>query len=85
MKSDRRYWLLGLRIAGEFGASIAAPVIILSIIGRYLDRKFGTSPYFLVGSFALAFVVSAVFIYKRAKYFDKLYKEIEKKDQTENK
>jgi len=66
---DWRYILLGLRITGEFGAIIAVPVVLLAMLGKYLDGLYGTRPMFLVGGFIVAFVLSAVSINRRAKKF----------------
>ena len=76
--TDRKYTMLGLRIVGEFGAIIAVPIIALSLIGKWLDGKYGTEPRYLIIGFALAIVFSAVSIVKKAKRFAKEYQEIEK-------
>ena len=61
--------LLGLRIVGEFGAIIAVPVVLLSMLGKYLDGKYGTAPWLLIAGFVLAFALSAFTLYRRAKRF----------------
>lgn len=70
---DRQYVILAFRIIGEFGASIAAPVVILTVIGKRLDAAYGTGPAFLSGGFVLAAVISAAYVVKRAKTFAKEY------------
>ncbi len=66
---DRKYILLGLRIVGEFGAIIAVPVVLLAMLGKYLDGKYGTAPWLLIAGFVIAFTLSSVSIYSRAKRF----------------
>jgi len=66
---DRRYILLGLRITGEFGAIIAVPVVLLTMLGKYLDGLYGTRPMLLICGFVIAFALSAVSIHRRAKSF----------------
>lgn len=74
---DRKYILLGLRIVGEFGAIIAVPVVLLAMLGKYLDGKYGTSPWLLIAGFTLAFALSSVSVYSRAKRFRDEYMSID--------
>jgi thioredoxin-like negative regulator of GroEL len=70
-EKDRRYAVLGMRIASDFGASIAVPVVILVIIGQKLDGKWGTGYAWTIGAFILAAVISGRMIYKKAKAYGK--------------
>lgn len=76
---DRKYYLLGLRIAGDFGATIAAPVVVFVLIGQWLDEKYDKNPWLTVASFLLAAVLSGVMIYKKAKRYGKQFQDIDKK------
>ncbi|HPV70600.1 MAG TPA: AtpZ/AtpI family protein [Candidatus Magasanikbacteria bacterium] len=76
VKNDRSYYLFGLKIAGDFGASIAVPVVILALLGQWLDEKYHKSPLFLVLGFVLAAIISAKLIYKKAKIYGEEYKKI---------
>lgn len=69
--------LLGLRIVGEFGSIIAVPVVLLAMLGKYLDGKFDTAPWLLISGFVAAFSLSAVSINARAKKFRDEYLSIE--------
>lgn len=77
---DRKYMLLGLKIAGDFGATIAVPVIIFVLIGQWLDEKYLKSPWFTVGGFVLAVLVSGKIIYRKAKAYGKEYQALDKID-----
>jgi hypothetical protein len=79
--NDREYYFLALRIAGDFGASIAVPVVILSILGRKLDAKFGTGVTLTVGGFVLAALVSGLIIFRKAKTYGKEYQSLVDKNQ----
>lgn len=68
-KNDRPYYLFALRIVGDFGVSIAVPVVLLSLLGQYLDEKSGTGPWFLIVGFVLSALVSGRIIYKKAKRY----------------
>ncbi len=76
---DRKYMLMGLRIAGDFGATIAVPIIIFVLIGQWLDGKYDKSPWFTVGAFILAALLSGRMLYKKAKRYGKEYTELDKK------
>jgi len=76
---DRKYILLGLRITGDFGATIAVPIIIFVLIGQWLDGKYEKSPWFTVLAFILAAILSGKMIYKKAKAYGKEYQDLDKK------
>ncbi len=76
---DRKYMILGLKIAGDFGISIAAPLIIFVLIGQWLDGKYDKSPWFMILGFVLAALISARIIYKKAKEYGRQYQELNKK------
>ncbi len=76
---DRKYLLLGLRIIGDFGATIAVPVIVFVIIGQKLDSKYAAGWKFTALAFILAALLSGKMIYKRAKEYGRKYEEIDKK------
>ncbi|MBI2483508.1 AtpZ/AtpI family protein [Candidatus Uhrbacteria bacterium] len=60
-RSDRTpdIWML-LGFAGELGYTIAVPVVVLALVGRFLDRSWGTTPWLLLTGVVLAVVVSAM-------------------------
>ncbi len=76
--SDRDYMLFAARITGDFGATIAVPVVCLSLVGRWLDGRYGTGPLFLVIGFVVAAVISAATIYRKAKRYGREYEAIGK-------
>jgi hypothetical protein len=76
---DKEYLRLGLRIIGDFGATLAVPVVVFVLIGQWLDAKYNHTWLFTGIAFVLAALTSARMIYKKAKYYDKAYHDIEKK------
>lgn len=70
---DRDYQFLGLRIVGDFGATIAVPVVLLALLGKWLDARWGTRPWLLIAGFALAAAISALSILKKAKRYGREY------------
>jgi hypothetical protein len=79
--NDREYYFLALRIAGDFGASIAVPVVILSILGRKLDARLGTGITLTVVGFIAAALLSGFIIYRKAKTYGKEYQSLVDKNQ----
>ncbi len=67
--SDRAYYMFALRIVGDFGASIAVPVVLLALLGQWLDEKYHKSPLFLIIGFLFAALVSGKIIYSKAKRY----------------
>lgn len=77
--TDREYYFFALKIIGDFGASLAVPVVILVIIGQNLDEKYHRSPLFTLLGFALAAAASARIIYKKAKRYGAEYQKMGQK------
>ncbi|HOX60645.1 MAG TPA: AtpZ/AtpI family protein [Candidatus Magasanikbacteria bacterium] len=77
---SRQTTLLGMRIIGDFGATIAVPVILFVIVGQWLDARYtGGKNYFTIAGFVLAALITARLVYRRAKYYEKAFKEINQK------
>ena len=74
--SDREYYLFALRIAGDFGASIAVPAVLAAMLGRYLDDKYVRYPLFTVICLLVAFGLTALMIRKKAKKYGEQYQKM---------
>lgn len=74
--NDREYYFLALRIAGDFGATIAVPVVVLSLIGRKLDAKYDSGILYTILGFILAALISGLVIYRKAKKYGKEYQSL---------
>lgn len=75
---DRSYYLLGLRIAGDFGATIAVPIVLFVLVGRWLDGRYATGARYTIIAFVVAAFLSARMIYKKAKNYSKEYNALDK-------
>lgn len=75
---ERKYTLLGLRIAGDFGASIAIPIVIFVIIGQKIDLRYGISPWATVTGFVIATLISGRIVYRKAKRYGHEYDSLNK-------
>ncbi|MCX6807017.1 MAG: AtpZ/AtpI family protein [Candidatus Berkelbacteria bacterium] len=56
-----------ISLSFQLGYAIALPLVVLAVFGRFLDRKWLTSPLFLLVSIGLAFIISLVLIYRKIK------------------
>ena len=77
---DRKYMLLGLRIAADFGATLAVPVILFVIVGQWLDGRYDTGYNFTAVAFVFAAILSAKMILKKSKAYGKEYQSLDKKE-----
>jgi F0F1-type ATP synthase assembly protein I len=77
--SDARYYGFAMRIVGDFGATIAIPAVIAAFVGVWVDEKLGTAPWLLLGSLAVAGVLTAYIIQKKAKAYGKKFDALNKK------
>lgn len=73
---DREYYLFALKIASDFGATIAVPVITFVLIGRYFDSKYDSGFKITILSFILAALISGRIIYRKAKQYGKEYQNL---------
>lgn len=71
--SDRFYYVLALRVAADFGVTIAVPALLAAYLGKKLDEKFGTEPLILAGLLIFALAITVIIIVKKAKYYGELY------------
>lgn len=56
----------GLNLAWELGYLIAIPIVIFALLGRFLDKKFGTSPWLLLVGILLALLISGFAVARKA-------------------
>jgi F0F1-type ATP synthase assembly protein I len=78
-KKDREYYFLALKIIGDFGANIAVPVVVLALLGEYLDEKYNKAPLFILLGFLTAALISTKIIYTKAKKYGKMYQDLGEK------
>lgn len=76
-KEKNNTWSV-LSLAWQLGYTIAAPLVVLALLGRLLDKRFGTSPWFLLAGIILSIILSTIAIYFKTA---KILKETENKKQ----
>lgn len=82
LKNSRGYYALALKIAVDFGGTIAIPAVIFALIGNYLDEKYGYRFLFTLLGLVLAALVSGKIIYKKAREYGKKYESLNKDNNT---
>jgi F0F1-type ATP synthase assembly protein I len=75
--SDREYYIFAFRIMGDFGSTIAIPVVLFVLIGQYLDGRYDKSPWFTVAGFTVAALITAKLIHQKAKKYGREYQAME--------
>lgn len=78
-KNKQNLWKPAVMVFSEISTWIAIPVILAVILGKFLDKKYDTAPWLLLGSAALAFVVSSFGIVRSVKKYAVLLKQEENK------
>ena len=76
---ERKYYVFAMKIAGDFGATIAIPVVISALIGQKMDSLYGTRPLFLIIGMVLAAILTGLLIYKKAKKYGQQFQDLDKK------
>jgi F0F1-type ATP synthase assembly protein I len=64
-KPDSSWSSLGL--AWELGYTIAVPLVLFALAGRFLDKKLGTSPFLLLAGILISIGVTSWLVYKKTK------------------
>jgi F0F1-type ATP synthase assembly protein I len=73
-KTDKTpWWKPGIVIFTKVLAAVVVPIVLALFIGKWLDTRYGTSPWIFLGLTAVSFVISLVTIYRSlTKYMESL-------------
>jgi F0F1-type ATP synthase assembly protein I len=74
------WWQPAIRIFLKMSGWVAGPVIISLMLGKYLDKRYNTEPWFFLGLTGIAFFVSIFGIMRLLIIY---IKEIERNDKKE--
>jgi F0F1-type ATP synthase assembly protein I len=64
-KPDSSWSALGL--AWELGYTIAVPLVLFALVGRFLDKKLGTSPFLLLAGILISIILTSWLVYRKTK------------------
>lgn len=78
MSDDRAYQRLAMRIFADFSGTIALPAVLGALLGKWLDARYGTSPWLLITSLVAALCLTALMITKKVKKYSKEYNDLNK-------
>jgi len=79
------WWGPGLTVFAEVTGWIAVPVVGALYLGRFLDEKYNTDPWFFLGLTALSFIITSYGIVKLAtRFIREAELEVKKKKASEN-
>lgn len=76
---ERKYYVFAMKIAGDFGATIAIPVVVSALVGQKIDSFYGTRPLFLIIGMVLSAILTGLLIYKKAKIYGQQFQDLDKK------
>jgi F0F1-type ATP synthase assembly protein I len=62
---EQAWWQPAIMMFARLSGWIIAPVLIGTIVGRWLDRKYDTEPWMFLGIVGVAFVISMVGLIKQ--------------------
>lgn len=64
-KEGRKIDFSAWQLAWELGYTIAIPIVLLALLGRWGDRMLGTSPWLLLLGVLFSVIVSSVIVYRK--------------------
>lgn len=53
------------QLAWELGYTIAIPIVLLALFGRFLDRQFDSSPWLLLAGIVVSIIISSTIVYRK--------------------
>lgn len=75
-------WLKTLGWVGNLGFQIAVPLVAFAVLGRWMDQRFGTSPWLLLAGIFLSIVVTSFLILFRVQQLLSAIDNIEEKEEN---
>jgi len=54
-----------LGLAWELGYTIAVPIVVFALAGRFVDKYFDTSPLFLLVGILISIILTSWLVYKK--------------------
>lgn len=80
LSKGKEMWAPGLMLMGELTAWIVGPIILALFVGKWLDQKYSSEPWFFLGLVGIAFIITAWKIVQIGKdYIKKIEQEVQQK------
>ena len=78
-KTQVPWWQPGIMLFVQLSAWIAGPILIALYVGRWLDEKYGTDPWWFLGLTGIAFIITNVgLVLHTIRFIDKIKVETKK-------
>ena len=55
------------QMAWELGYTIAIPIVIFALLGRWADKAWGTNPWLLLAGIVVSIMISSFAVYRKMK------------------
>lgn len=82
---EKERQLSALQMATQLGFTIAVPLVVLALAGRFADQYFGTHPWLLLAGIVLSMVTSSILVtWKAFKLMAGVTKKTQEKEKTTN-
>ena len=75
-KSEKSFLWKGLGMVWQLGYTIAIPLTILALLGRWLDKKLDSSPLLLLVGILLSVIVSSIGVWRKIAQLTKELEEL---------
>jgi len=59
-KKEKSIFWQAVSLAFQFGYTITIPLVILVLLGRFLDKKFDSSPIFILAGIIISVIISGI-------------------------
>lgn len=66
-KGELRAGFNAWQLAWELGYTIAIPIVVLALVGRWADKAWGTSPWMLLAGVVVSIIISSALVYRKVK------------------
>lgn len=78
-KIEKPWWRDGVIVFVKVSGYIAIPIIIASLVGKTLDKKYNSDPFIFLTLIAIAFVSTIFLIWRETKTYRRKIEEEDKK------
>ncbi|MSU55541.1 MAG: AtpZ/AtpI family protein [Candidatus Taylorbacteria bacterium] len=86
MRDKNPWWKPAIEILGQVSMWVVVPIMASLFIGKYLDTRYGTSPWMFLTLSCIGFIISSFGIVRTTKdYLQKLENEVHGKPDNTNK